>query len=314
MTNQPSQMMILGDWGTSVCRLYLCRFINDELTVTDRKSGPGSKNNLDLEESFFALCSDWLDEFGKVPVFLIGTVGSNIGWKLVPYVSCPTDQHQLLASAMSFEARGVSFTIFPGLSCKNRHRLPDVMRGEETQIFGFLSQQAEHPPEQLVCLPGTHTKWALLEGDSISSFITSPVGELFEVLSNHSVLLNPIHDDDWDQESFSEGLDIGLSKTSNIIHTLFATRAKQVLNDQSNTQAACFLSGLLIGADVKATMQDFHLFSNVVLIGSSKINSLYEVALNKLNIRTEHYTGEWATTCGLQALASERWMQLDESN
>ncbi|GAB5379115.1 MAG: 2-dehydro-3-deoxygalactonokinase [Aliiglaciecola sp.] len=312
MNNSSPQMMILGDWGTSVCRLYLCQFIDEQLTVVDRKAGPGSKKDLDLEQSFFNLCSDWLEEFGRVPVFLIGTVGSNIGWKLVPYVSCPTDQHQLLASAMSFDARGVPFTIFPGLSCQNRHKLPDVMRGEETQIFGFLSQQPNHPAEQLVCLPGTHTKWALLEHDSISSFITSPVGELFEVLSNHSVLLNPIDDDSWDQKGFSEGLDIGLSKTSNIIHTLFATRAKQVLNNQSNTQASCFLSGLLIGADVKAAMQDFHLFSNVVLIGSSKINSLYEVALNKLNIRTEHYTSEWATTCGLQALASERWKQLDE--
>lgn len=306
-----SDIMILGDWGTSVCRLYLCRWQNGILSVEDRKTGKGTKNNGDPEASFFALCGDWFNDFGNMPVFLIGTVGSNIGWKQVPYVCCPTDQHQLLASAYTFTARDIEFTIFPGLSCINRHGLPDIMRGEETQIFGFLSQQMMPPEEQLICLPGTHTKWVLLEHNVVSSFLTSPVGELFEVLSHHSVLLTKIHSGQWDIKAFSDGLDIGLRNTSNLMHTLFSVRAKQVLDDHSNTQAGSFLSGLLIGADVKAAMQDFHLFSHVVLIGTSHINSLYEVALNKLNITTEHYASEWATTCGLQTLASERWIGRD---
>jgi 2-dehydro-3-deoxygalactonokinase len=137
------------------------------------------------------------------------------------------------------------------------------------------------------------------------------VGELFEVLSHHSVLLSPMAPQDWDQNSFMEGVDLGLSKTSNLMHTLFAARAKQVINCASNASAGSFLSGLLIGADVKAAMQDFHLFSHVVLIGSSHINSLYELALRRLSITTESHGSEWATTKGLQTLASERWMHYE---
>lgn len=306
-----SELMILGDWGTSACRLYLCRWQENTLTVEDRTRGRGIKNNLDPEACFFELCQGWFDQFGNLPVFLIGTVGADIGWRLAPYVTCPTDQHGLLSEAVIFKARDIEFTIFPGLSCENRHGLPDIMRGEETQIFGYLSQQQSSGGEQLVCLPGTHTKWALIDDAQISSFVTSPVGELFEVLSKHTVLLNPLEKDLWCEESFSRGVEVGLNKSSNLLHTLFASRALQVLDGQSNTQAGSYLSGLLVGADVKAAMQDFHLFSHVTLIGSEKVSGLYSSALTKLNISSTLYSSEWSTINGLQTLASERWKKHD---
>lgn len=306
-----SRLMILGDWGTSVCRLYLCDWRDDILSVVARKKGPGIKHTEDHESSFFELCQPWFDQHGKMPVFLIGTVGADIGWKTAPYVKCPTDQHQLLSEAAIFEARGIDFTIIPGLSCLNRHGLPDIMRSEETQIFGFLAQQHPHPKEQLICLPGTHTKWALLKEDKVASFLTSPIGELYEVLSHHTVLLAPMAHKHWNEESFVEGLEVGLRQTSNLLHTLFATRALQVLNENDNTQAASFLSGLLIGADVKAAMQDFHLFSHVTLIGSERINGLYKMALDKLGINSNQVTSESSTLSGLKALASEKWRESD---
>ena len=163
--------------------------------------------------------------------------------------------------------------------------------------------------EQLVCLPGTHAKWALLKGDQICSFLTSPIGELFEVLSHHSVLLTPLSLGHWDERSFQDGLAVGLSATSNLLHTLFATRSRQVMLQHNNAEAGSYLSGLLVGADVKAAMQDFHLFSHVTLIGSAKINRLYVTALEKLDISSSQFTSEWATLHGLETLASERWKQ-----
>lgn len=306
-----SDLMILGDWGTSACRLYLCRWENQTLTVEGRTQGRGIKNNLDPESCFFELCQGWFNQHGKLPVFLIGTVGADIGWKLSPYVECPTNQYGLLSQSVSFIARDIDFTIFPGVSCENGYGLPDIMRGEETQIFGFLSQHPNDTEEQLVCLPGTHTKWALINDARITSFLTSPVGELFEVLSKHTVLLSPLENNQWCNISFSRGIDVGLNKSSNLLHTLFATRALQVLSEQNNTQASSYLSGLLVGADVKAAMQDFHLFSHVTLIGSEKINALYVAALNKLGISSSLYSAEWATINGLQTLASERWKNYD---
>lgn len=302
-----SRLMILGDWGTSVCRLYLCDWRDDTLSVIERKKGKGIKHINEPEASFFDLCTPWFEEHGKLPVFLIGTVGADIGWHTAPYVKCPTDQSQLLQQSIEFEARGIEFTIIPGLSCANRHGLPDIMRSEETQIFGFLSSQAPRPKEQLICLPGTHTKWALLRDSKVVSFLTSPIGELYEVLSHHSVLLSAPESRCWDKDSYVQGLEVGLAQTSNLLHTLFASRALQVVENKDNTQAASFLSGLLIGADVKAAMQDFHLFSHVVLIGSERINSLYKLALDKLAISSSEISSESATLSGFKALASERW-------
>ena len=305
MTEQPLRV-IFGDWGTSVCRLYLCRRDASGITVEDRCKGPGIKHSQDHEAAFFELCQPWLNAHGKLPVYLIGTVGADIGWHQAPYVPCPAEAEQFNQHAVSFVSRDIEFVIFPGLSCLNRHDLPDIMRGEETQIFGFLHQSDALAKEQLICLPGTHTKWALIKGETIASFITSPIGELFEVLSHHSVLLSPLEQKQWCQDSFDTGLDVGLALTSNLLHTLFATRAFQVLENKSNVVAASYLSGLLIGADVKAAMQDFHLFSHVTLIGSDNINRLYTEALEKMSINCSQMSSEMATVSGLQRLAGER--------
>jgi 2-dehydro-3-deoxygalactonokinase len=302
-----SNLVILGDWGTSACRLYLCRFHQQQLSVVARTQGRGIKHGNDPEARFFELAQAWFEQFGAIPVFLIGTVGADIGWRQAPYVYCPTNKKNMLSAAIKFQARDIDFTILPGLSCKNRHDLPDIMRGEETQLFGFLSQQGNSTKKRLICLPGTHTKWALLKEQSIESFVTSPVGELFEVLCHHSVLLSPSDHKSWCTESFTHGIQVGMRKTSNLLHTLFATRAYQIIDKHNNTQAAGYLSGLLVGADVKAAMDDFHLFSHVTVIGSDHICSLYVEALKHIGITTEQFSSEDATLLGLQALASDSW-------
>ena len=141
--NSASSLIILGDWGTSECRLYLCRFHQQQLSVVARTQGRGIKHCNDPEARFFELAKAWFEQYGAMPVFLIGTVGADIGWRQAPYVSCPANKKDMLSAAISFKAREVDFTILPGLSCINRHDLPDIMRGEETQLFGFLSQQAK---------------------------------------------------------------------------------------------------------------------------------------------------------------------------
>lgn len=309
--DQKTELMILGDWGTSACRLYLCSWQGQDLHVLERITGKGIKHVQHAEQYFFQICQQWFEQHNNLPVFLIGTVGANIGWKQVPYVSCPTDHHSLLEAATSFTARDVNITIFPGLSCLNQQGLPDVMRSEETQIFGFMAQQQDVVQNTLICLPGTHTKWALLNDNKIESFITSPVGELYEVLSHHSVLLKPRDSSTWCKSSFIEGVEVGIKESSNLLHTLFATRSKQILEDSDNISASCFLSGLLVGSDVKAAMHDFNLHSHVDLIGSDSNNALYIYALNALGVSTSEMNSETATLNGLKLLASQRWLKYE---
>lgn len=299
-------LMVIGDWGTSVSRFYLCHFNQQRITVLARSQGRGIKHISDPQACFFELCQGWFDQHGPLPVFLIGTVGADIGWNKSPYVACPIDPHQLVDNAISFNAQGINITILPGVTCTNIHGLPDIMRGEETQLFGFLSQ-CQSQKEHLVCLPGTHTKWALLNNQQIQSFVTSPVGELFEVLCHHSVLLNPSIHQRGCEMSFTQGLQIGMGANSNLLHTLFATRSLQVINNMDNNQAAGYLSGLLIGADVKAAMQDFHLFTQVSVIGSDYICSLYVQAFNHIGIANTLFSSEEATILGLQTLVSSHW-------
>lgn len=308
--NSQSDIIILGDWGTSVCRLYLCRFHQQALTVLARTKGMGIKYINNPEARFFEMCQPWIEQYGNVSVFLIGAVGSDTGWQQTNYVPCPTDKNNLLALSKNFSARGLNITILPGVSCQNRHHLPDIMRGEETQVFGFLSQLPKAEEKRLICLPGTHTKWAQCEKDDITSFVTSPVGELYEVLSQHSVLLSPASVPSWCKSSFTSGLRVGMHQSSNLLHTLFATRAYQILDKRTNAEAAGYLSGLLIGSDVKAAMQDFDIFSHVAVIGSDHICGLYVEALEYMGISTEHFSSEDATLLGLQTLASANWRDL----
>lgn len=299
--------MILGDWGTTVNRLYLCEWVDNKLHILDRVEGQGTKNNPDPEASFFALADKWLSTYPDMTIYLIGTVGSNIGWKMVDYVHCPADDSLLLSSSLRFTARNSQFVIFPGLSCINQHGLPDSMRGEETQIFGYLANQTLHKPRQIICLPGTHTKWVLVENGIVKIFLTSPIGELYEVLCLHSVLLKSATVKDWDDEGFSQGLTLSKKPTSSLLHTMFATRSQQVIDGYSNPQAAGFLSGLLIGSDIKSAQRSFDEFSQVVLIGSSHVNSLYEQAFRFNDIEVEVISSEWATTQGIIKVASSEW-------
>ena len=119
---------IAGDWGTSNLRLYLCEYsLNGVSQILETRFGPGiGQLNGDFEGEFFKLGQDWLGQYGPLPVLLSGMVGSTIGWKDAPYLSCPVNAEQLAASRVSFKARGVSFSILAGLKTLNPLGMLDV--------------------------------------------------------------------------------------------------------------------------------------------------------------------------------------------
>ena len=251
---------IAGDWGTSNLRLYLCQFKpNGESQILDTRFGPGiSQINDDFEDKFFNLTQDWLNQHGPVPVLLSGMIGSNIGWKEAPYLSCPVGAEEIAKGRLQFEARGLSFSILSGLRTQNPLGMPDVMRGEELQMLGWLVKQNSPPQKQLFALPGTHNKWTLIENGVISNFLTAFTGELFSLLRNHSILIT-------DQSNIAVNEDVFMSGVQSIdnmggaqlVHALFSARSKQVLGEIANTDALSYLSGMIIGADVKGARSLF---------------------------------------------------------
>jgi 2-dehydro-3-deoxygalactonokinase len=205
MNPMDSSVTIFGDWGTSRLRLYL----RQGKSVLDRRDGPGigSLNGASPREVFLRLVGDWR-EAGPSMALLCGMVGSRNGWQEAAYAPCPAGAADIRERLLHIDADGLPVAIVPGLSCRNALGGPDVMRGEETQILGALElDPALKRGRHLLALPGTHTKWVAVEDGRIAHFVTAPVGELYALLREHSILAKAAPGDDPESpEGFAQGV------------------------------------------------------------------------------------------------------------
>ncbi len=296
---------IAGDWGTSNLRLYLCEYKpNGHSQILDTRFGPGiSQLSGDFESVFFSLAQDWLDTWGELPVLLSGMIGSTIGWKDAPYLSCPVDAAQVAAGRATFEARGILISILAGLRTENPLAAPDVMRGEELQMLGWLRMQNSSRGKKLFALPGTHNKWTLIENGSITNFLTAFTGELFSLLRNKSILVTDHNSINFNQNVFLDGVRAveGLGN-AHLLHALFSTRSKQVLGEMATTDAQSYLSGLIIGADVLGASAVFGDVESVTIIGEPTLNQHYKLCLDYLGIVSESCDPSEIAISGFEAI------------
>ncbi|HEY1892198.1 MAG TPA: 2-dehydro-3-deoxygalactonokinase [Steroidobacteraceae bacterium] len=298
---------IAGDWGTSRLRLSLC--LADRVLETREGPGIGALRE-PAGEALRPLIAGWREAHGPLPLLLCGMVGSRNGWREAPYVPCPTDMRALGRSALRFDADGAPVAIAPGLSCKSRLGSPDVMRGEETQIAGAL---ALHPEigtgSQLLCLPGTHIKWAYLEDGQVRDFLTALTGELFALLRDSSTLLRATHAGATAQgapadaqDGFEQGVADASAPPSTLLHALFGVRSRQLLDGRSHEWARAYLSGLLIGSDVRGAIPLFGARDQAVVIGDGALNERYAYVLRRQNIAASCLDGEQCALAGLRGL------------
>jgi 2-dehydro-3-deoxygalactonokinase len=226
-------------------------------------------------------------------------VGSNLGWVTAPYVDCPAGMSDF-AGSLARAAEDV--WIVPGARHAGFNRRGDVMRGEETQLFGWLSLNPRYETGRwLVCHPGTHTKWMVIEDGRLTAFATTMTGEIFAVMSRHSVLRTDPSPDD--PAAFDEGLEAAGDGTA-LAARLFTARARVVGMAAPPESTSGYLSGLLIGADVAATpgLLEASADGGVVLIGDPKLCGLYARALERRGMRPMSFDGEAAAVAGLWAL------------
>ena len=251
---------------------------------------------------FTELVAPWRRLHGPLPATLCGMIGSTLGWVDAGYLPCPADAAAIVAGARRFVADGVAVAILPGLSCAaNVLDAPDVMRGEETQIVGAMVLEPYlSTGRHLMVLPGTHTKWALLEDGRVMTFLTAFTGELFAVLRDHSTLGRG---GDTASDSAAVGFAAGLRRQAEwpqapLSHLVFETRSRQVLGGMARAEALAFLSGLLIGADVAAGLRCFA-SDTMMLIGEPALTGLYEQALAAHGVAARGLDG---AACECQAL------------
>ena len=290
---------IAGDWGTTNGRLMLC---DAQGRVLDTRKVPGAAEARGRFAAVFdAAVGDWRGAHGELPAILCGMAGSTIGWLEVPYLPCPADLTEL-DDALSSPRPGVF--VVPGMRCTNPLGAPDVMRGEETQLLGACEVEAAlNHGRQLVCLPGTHTKWASLHEGVLQEFITAPTGELFGLLCEHSVLVRdqatPI------QHRLPE-FERGLAEATrhadvSLLHQLFQARSLRMDKQLSAEGAASWISGLLIGADVGGALKLFGAQESapVYVVGTQHLIESYSLALSRRGRNAIGIEGDRASLAGL---------------
>lgn len=283
---------IAGDWGTSNLRLFLC---DTQGSVLESATGPGvAGNNGRCAEIFDSLTSKWM---ATVPAVLCGMVGSNVGWVQAPYAACPAALVDIAEHSASL--RDGAIRIVPGLSCRNRFDAPDFMRGEETQILGSLALvPALRHGRQVLCLPGTHTKWALLNEGAVTEFLTAPTGELFNLLSSHSVLVR--ERGEASAEAFRHGLEqFARFPRAQLLDRLFECRSRTLAGELAPRDAASFLSGLLIASDIAGALESFGELPAVHLVGAPALTRLYADGLSHRQCKSSATDGSEASLAGL---------------
>ncbi len=275
--------MIAVDWGTSSFRAYR---LDAHGKILEARSA--AKGVLAVEAGRFPQVleeqvGDWLAA-GEAPVVMSGMVGSRQGWAEVPYVQCPAGLTEIFQRMIpvdfSVQNHARKAWIVPGLSFVDEAGVPDVMRGEEVQILGALPAL---PREGCwICLPGTHSKWVFVKEDRIVGFSTHMTGELFSVLKSHSILGRTMQEGALDKTAFAEGVQRS-GEAGGLLHHLFGVRTRGLFGELSGSQAPSYLSGLLIGHELRQADASGKIF----LLGTPDLTAHYSQAAELLGIGSE---------------------------
>jgi 2-dehydro-3-deoxygalactonokinase len=286
------------DWGTTNLRAWV---IEPDGQVSHKREFPLGVAKLASGEAERRFKDEVRPALGAetLPAMLCGMIGSALGWTAVPYADCPADAATLAGHL--FQADALT-RIVPGLRGPGLDGGFDVMRGEETQLFGWLSlDPARRRGRQLICHPGTHAKWAVVEGGRIVRFLTAMTGELFDVLSRHGVLRSDSPPDD--EAAFLEG--VAAAHDGDALSTrLFTVRARVVAGDLPADASTSYLSGLLIGSEIASVPRLLGLdpAQPLALLGDAKLCGWYRLALEHRGWSASSYDGDEAVLAGLRAL------------
>ncbi|MBB3713024.1 2-dehydro-3-deoxygalactonokinase [Limimaricola variabilis] len=257
------------DWGTTHLRGWAMSGSGAVLEERGSAKGMGTLSPDQFEPALREMCGDWLDH-GPVPMIACGMVGARQGWVEATYSAVPCAP---LASQLTQVPGGLDVSIIPGLS---QAEPADVMRGEETQIAGFLALNPNW--SGVLCLPGSHSKWAHVSAGEVVSFRSFMTGELFAALSAHTVLRHSVQGTDWKEEAFAAAVNETLSRPERLASSLFSIRAADLLHGHGSGVARARLSGLLIGAELAAA-KPYWLGQQIGVIGAGDLAELYVRAL-----------------------------------
>jgi 2-dehydro-3-deoxygalactonokinase len=271
--------MIGVDWGTSRLRVATVGAAGAVLAEHSADAGILSVRDGDFAGVLRAAIAA-LGTPPDLPVILSGMITSRQGWHELPYLPCPAGVGDLAGAIRRVDEPGLGPLHFiTGLSSTGADGIPDVMRGEETQILG----QDDLAAGEAVVLPGTHSKWVVVEAGRILRFRTYLTGELFAVLAAHSILGRLMVEGPADDAAFARGVQVAL-EAPGLLGRLFSARALPLMGGLAETAVRDYLSGLLIGAEVaEATAAET--VATVVVIGGDDLARRYARAFALAGLR-----------------------------
>ncbi len=301
------------DWGTSSFRLWLIG--EDGSIVSERRSGEGMTTA--AQTGFARVLQTHLDAVSApdtIPVIVCGMAGARQGWVEAGYIDTPTSLAAILTAAVTVPEQTRDVRILPGLAQRSQ-QAPDVMRGEETQLLGAIAADAKG--EQLVCMPGTHSKWVRVLDGQVTGFSTFMTGELFDVITKHSILSHAVAgaaDMPADVKAFEAALNAALGKPALVTNLLFTARSGQLLNGLTAAGAQALISGTLIGAEIAGALASAGQNAAITLVASGRLRALYEDAFRALSLTCKTIDADAAVRRGLSAAAEAIWFKKEGKN
>ncbi|MCZ8041896.1 MAG: 2-dehydro-3-deoxygalactonokinase [Beijerinckiaceae bacterium] len=289
--------LIALDWGTTRARAFL---LSDRGEVLERRSADQGIQSVPaggFPSAFEAIAGDLRRMAPEADIVLAGMVGSRNGWVEAAYVPCPASPDAIAAASMRVSlADGAPATILPGLSCNEGAF--DVMRGEETLIVGLGLADG------IVCLPGTHSKWALVEGGRITRFASFMTGEIWGLLRQNSILSRLA------EEPSEEGARLGLAagfaasrRPGGLLNTAFAARSEVLAGRLPGSAVGPYLSALLVGHEIAGALALFGRHDSVHLVAEGAMAESYGAGLAAAGLQALMTTPEAAFVAGIRRLA-----------
>ena len=294
---------IAVDWGTTHLRAWAVDANHKVLASASSDKGMATLEPAEFESALLQLVKGWLGRGDTLSVLACGMVGARQGWAEADYLPVPSAPlvPARFQPANALDPR-IEVSVIPGLKQPDP---PDVMRGEETQIAGFLAQ---HPQfDGVVCMPGTHTKWANVAQGQVLRFQSYMTGEVFSLLARHSVLRHSLGGEGFDMETFAETLPRVLDEPSLAISGLFPLRADDLLNGACASALRARLSAYLIGMEVHAAASQWQ-GADTALIGAPKLTRLYSQALSLKGCAPAQFDADGLT---LEGLFTARELQMN---
>jgi len=295
-----SAEIVLADWGTSNLRLWAMDAAGD--IRAEQRSVKGMRQ---LDRDSFGpeldRCLAAMVVPANTPVLICGMAGAAEGWHEAPYLDAPCDLSAIGNGAVRVEHGGRDIRILPGIAHRER-ATPDVMRGEETILYGLEQTGTD---EAMVCLPGTHSKWARLSGGHLAGFRTMMTGEMFALLSEVSILRHTVATSGWSDDDFAGAVAEAHAAPADCLDKLFSLRAGPLLFGDAVPSGSARLSGLLIGAEIATCMAADG--APLCLVATGGMADRYAAALTILGIDFGRADAGDAVRNGLFAIAARIW-------